>query len=222
MVCIDPVSGKHSSRLRAFPPDGVSVAEELTDIKFVGPATAPVLEAAAVEPADIRERRVSHAELVDAGVNPGVAAKIRREHSLSWSLEGGEDLDRRAEQVRGLQDGEREWVAASANDWAESGSTAQVDDESGETDTEWTRRPWPNQPDDSSDFAAEAEWQERSIPTPISAIEDLDPEQRATLAEAGITSVRRLATCNPVEVAASLDIEESTVREWRAVARELS
>lgn len=222
MVCIDPISGKHSSRFRAFPQDGVSVPEELTDLKFVGPATAPVLEAAAVEPADIRNRRVSHAELVEAGVNPGVAAKIRREHSLSWSLEGGEDLDRRAEQVRGLQDGEREWVAASANDWEDPGSTAPATDERGDSETEWTRRPWPNQPDETTEFAAEAEWRERSIPTPVSAIEDLDREERATLAEAGITSVRRLATCNPVEVAASLDIEESKLREWRAVARDLS
>lgn len=222
MMCINLASGKHSSRFRAFPPDGVSVAEELTDIKFVGPATEPVLEGAGVEPVDIRERRVSHAELVDAGVNPGVAAKIRREHSLSWSLEGGEDFDRRAEQVRGLQDGEREWVAASGGDWEDSDSTTPEKAESGDPDTEWTRRPWPNKPDETSEFDAEAEWRDRSIPTPVSAIEALDREQRASLAEAGITSVRRLATCNPVEVAASLDIEESQVREWRADAREFS
>ena len=196
--------------------------EELTDIKFVGPATAPVLKAAGMEPADIIERRVSHAQLVGAGVNPGVAAKIRREHSLSWSLEGGEDLDRRAEQVRGLQDGEREWVAASAHDWEDSNSTGETDQDNGEGSQNWSRRPWPNQPDADADFEAEAEWRERSIPTPVSAIETLDRAQRNALAEAGITSVRRLATCDTAAVAASLDIEESVVREWQAFARELA
>lgn len=196
--------------------------EELTDIKFVGPATAPVLKAAGVAPADIRKRRVSHAQLVGAGVNPGVAAKIRREHSLSWSLEGGEDLDRRAEQVRGLQDGEREWVAASAHDWEDSNATGQTGRDERDESQGWARRPWPNQPDEDSDFEAEAEWRERSIPTPVSAIETLDRAQRNALAEAGITSVGRLATCDTAEVAASLDIDESVVREWQAAAREMA
>lgn len=214
-------SGKHSSRFRSIPPDGVPVPEELIDLKFVGPATAPVLAAAGVEPTDIRERRVSHAHLIEAGVNPGVAAKIRREHSLSWSLEGGEDLDQRAEQVRGLQDGEREWVAASASDWEDPASTATQGEEQEEEDSDWTRRPWPNKPEQRTEFEAEAEWRDRSIPTPVSAIEHLDQEQLTALAEAGITSVRRLATCNPEAVASSLDIEEATVQEWRAEAREL-
>ncbi|MFW5900532.1 MAG: DUF7409 domain-containing protein [Halodesulfurarchaeum sp.] len=194
----------------------------MTDIKFVGPATAPVLKAAEVAPEDIRKRRISHAQLVEAGVNPGVAAKIRRGHSLSWSLEGGEDLHRRAEQVRGLQDGEREWVAASAHDWEDSNSTGQTDREEPTVSQGWSRRPWPNQPNDDSDFTAEAEWRERSIPTPVSAIETLDRAQRNALAEAGITSVRRLATCDTAAVAASLDIEESLVRDWKAAAREMA
>jgi hypothetical protein len=219
-MCIDE-SGKHSSRFRSIPPDGVPVPEELIDLKFVGPATAPVLTAAGVEPTDIRERRVSHAQLIEAGVNPGVAAKIRREHSLSWSLEGGEDLDQRAEQVRGLQDGEREWVAASASDWEDPASTTTQGEEQEEEESDWTRRPWPNKPEQRTEFEAEAEWRDRSIPTPVSAIEHLDQEQLTALAEAGITSVRRLATCNPEAVASSLDIEEATVQEWRSEAREL-
>jgi len=87
--------------------------ERLRDLRFVGPATAAVLADAGVEPDDVVGKRVSHAQLVEYGVNPGVAARIRREHSLQWSFEGGEDLDQRAEQVRGLQDDERQWVAAS-------------------------------------------------------------------------------------------------------------
>ena len=194
------------------------MAEELIDLKFVGPATQAVLEGAGVEAAAIRERRVSHAQLVEAGVNPGVAAKIRREHSLSWSLEGGEDLDRRADQVRGLKAGEREWDAASATDWEEADPA-----DSGDTDTDassaWERRPWPNQPEAEREFEAEAEWREQSAPTPISAVPDLDGEAESALQEAGITSVRRLASCNPEAVAESLDIEEETVRQWRAAAR---
>jgi hypothetical protein len=195
------------------------VSEELTELAYVGPATAPILRAAGIDPEDIRDRRVSHAQLVDAGVNAGVAAKIRRHHSLSWSLEGGEDLDRRAEQVRGLQDGEREWVARSASDWEEGTEEDRAStDEDDETD--WTRRPWPNGTDESSDFEAEAQWRDRSRPRPLSELDCLDETDREQLAEAGITSVGSLATCNPTTVAASLGIDGETVRRWRAAARD--
>ncbi|MUV61891.1 hypothetical protein GJ634_14895, partial [Halobacterium sp. CBA1126] len=90
--------------------------EALLSLRCVGPATADVLVDAGVDAQDVESKAVSHAELVDVGVNPGVAARIRREHSLQWSFEGGQDLDRRAEQVRGLHDEEREWVAASYGD----------------------------------------------------------------------------------------------------------
>ncbi len=195
------------------------MSEELTDLAYVGPATAPLLAAAGIDPADIRDRRVSHAQLVDVGVNAGVAAKIRRHHSLSWSLEGGEDLDRRAEQVRGLQEGEREWVAQSASDWEE---TTEADPTSTEDDSEpeWTRRPWPNGTDDPSDFEAEAQWRDRSRPRPLSELDCLEERDRERLAEAGITSVGSLATCNPATVAASLGIDAETVRRWRATARD--
>ncbi len=188
---------------------------------FVGPATESVLEAADFEPEDISDRRVSHAQLVDVGVNPGVAAKIRREHSLPWSLAGGEDLDRRAVQVRGLKDGEREWVAASASNWEEENPKTKPPDSSEQKSETWERRPWPNQHDEDSAFQAEAEWRERSSPTPVSALSEVDSEAQSSLAEAGITSVRRLASCNTEEVAASLGIDESTVRDWRESAREM-
>ena len=195
------------------------MAEELTDVTYVGPATAPILEGAGIEPADIRERRVSHAQLVQAGVNPGVAAKIRRHHSLSWSLEGGEDLDRRAEQVRGLQDGEREWVARSASDW-EDGTDSEGETADGNDESDWTRRPWPNGTDETSDFDAEAQWREGSRPTPLSELDLLEDADRERLAEAGITSLGSLATCNPTTVAASLGIPEDEIRAWRSAASE--
>ena len=135
--------------------------EELTDIKFVGPATKAVLKRAGVEPAAIAERRVSHAQLVNFGVNPGVAARIRREHSLSWSLEGGEDLDRRAEQVRGLQDGERAWVAASSADWEDAETPASAGastDERDEVEAEaaWRETEWPNADESREEIDEEA------------------------------------------------------------------
>ena len=87
------------------------------DVRGVGPATAEALAAADIDPEAVAGRRVSYRELLAAGVNPGVAARLRREHSLLWAFEyrpGGPDLACRAEQVRGLTADERAWVAASA------------------------------------------------------------------------------------------------------------
>jgi hypothetical protein len=102
--------------------DGVGASPEPTELKFVGPATAAVIEDASFAAAGIRDREVSFGMLLDAGVNPGVAARIRREHSLPWSFDteaDRSDLNRRSDQVRGLNDGERDWVAASTGDWAD-------------------------------------------------------------------------------------------------------
>ncbi|MGM0371806.1 MAG: DUF7409 domain-containing protein [Halobacteriota archaeon] len=193
--------------------------EELTALTHVGPATGAVLEAAGIEPGDISNRRVSHAQLIDVGVNPGVAARIRREHSLPWSFDGGgEDLDRRAEQVRGLQDGEREWVAASANGWDDSPNEEPSQSPSA-AESGWERRPWPNEPDPETEFEAEAEWRERSRPTPLSVLSELDESALETLAEAGITSVSRLATCDSERVADSLGLETEVIRSWQRAAR---
>ena len=74
--------------------------DELVDLKWIGPATERVLSDADVTADAVREKRVCYRGLVDAGANPGVAAKIRREHSLSWSFEAGDGLDRRSTQVR--------------------------------------------------------------------------------------------------------------------------
>ncbi|MFW5895773.1 MAG: helix-hairpin-helix domain-containing protein [archaeon] len=197
---------------------------DLLDLKFVGPATAAVLEDDGIDAADVAERRVSHARLVEAGVNPGVAAKIRREHSLAWSMSGGEDLDRRAEQVRGLQDDERAWVAASSGSWSEESPTAEVPSTDGRgsaTDGEsaWQADSWPQFDGQQSDDTAEIAWREASSPTPVTALATIDERDAAALGEAGITSVRSLATANPDRVAESLDIDEERVRAWRDAAR---
>lgn len=194
------------------------------DLTFVGPATAAVLEDAGIDAADVAERRVSHARLIDAGVNPGVAAKIRREHSLAWSLSGGEDLDRRAEQVRGLQDDERAWVAASSGSWSEESTANEVPSTDGrgssaDAETAWQDRSWPQTDDGDESETAEIAWREASSPTPVDDLPGIDGAAAANLAEAGITSVRSLATANPERVAESLDLEVEAVREWRDTAR---
>ncbi len=113
--------------------DAESERLEPTELKFVGPATAESLSTASFGPEAIRHKTVSFSMLLDAGVNPGVAARIRREHSLPWSFEteDRQDLDRRSDQIRGLGDGERAWVAASSGDWAE----AETDDDTPDAGT---------------------------------------------------------------------------------------
>ncbi|MFB6133137.1 MAG: helix-hairpin-helix domain-containing protein [Halanaeroarchaeum sp.] len=201
-----------------------NVPDTLQDVKFIGPATADVLEDADVTPGDVVERRVSHAQLIRAGVNAGVAARIRREHSLAWSIEGGEDLDQRAEQVRGLQSGEREWVAASSGSWEDeppTGDAASTDGRGDESDEEslWQLRSWPSEDDATEANSKELAWRKASKPTPVTDLETLGDGDASLLGEAGITSVRRLATANPERVADSLDVDVETVREWREAAR---
>lgn len=103
--------------------DGGRVAntsDDPTRLRYVGPATAAVIERAPFDAADIEHRRVSHRLLIQSGVNPGVAERLRWEYGLLWSFRwfpGGEDLPRRAAKLPGLSLNEREWIAASANGW---------------------------------------------------------------------------------------------------------
>lgn len=322
--------------------DGVGASPEPTELKFVGPATAAVIEDASFAAAGIRDREVSFGMLLDAGVNPGVAARIRREHSLPWSFDteaDRSDLDRRSDQVRGLNDGERDWVAASTGDWADddpdetdteneresqgttpadtidprpegdwpetarpddtddepaettawpetarpettgrgdtadaaTGDTPSADEESPDDVGPWpaTARPGgfasdteaanertdapdtesdPDAPDTESDpdardagttvvagdgtgdrqatadgsgdpVQAETAWRERSAPVPVTELDGVDDETRETLAAAGITSVRSLATADPAAVAAALDLSEDRLATLRETAR---
>lgn len=221
--------------------------ESLRDLQHVGPATADALAAADVTLEDVTGKRVSHAQLVESGVNPGVAARIRREYSLQWSFEGGEDLDRRAEQVRGLKDDERQWVAASYGDdaeadgsgdaaaeeadWQATSSAGSEDstaveqpnatDEATDEDAEaaWREEAWPNGDDGESFERDEAAWREASEPTPVTALEAVDDDAAAMLARAGITSVRSLATAHVGQVADSLGVSSDRVAALRDAAR---
>lgn len=217
--------------------------DALVDLRWIGPATEAVLVDAELTAADIRDRRVSYRLLVDAGVNPGIAAKIRREHSLSWSFEAGDGLDRRSAQVRGLGGDEAAWVAASVGDW-ESDAPAVGDDESGAPDDgdDDAARPeggdreptvdwepagdWPS-PDsddtataDGSGDPVEAGTAWRARPTPLSTLSAVADDAIDPLAEAGITSVRSLATVDPDRVADVLGLDPDRVERWNAAARD--
>lgn len=197
-------------------------APDPTDIKYVGPATAAVLADATFDAAGIRDKSVSFRMLLDAGVNPGVAARIRREHSLSWSFESedADDLRRRSSQIRGLGDAERAWVAAASDDWSDRDLTPDGDDE----EAAWvaasaTDAAASAEADGSGDpVAAESAWRDRSRPTPLSALDGVDEETVGDLAEAGITSVRSLSTADPSEVADALDRDADRVTDLRDAA----
>lgn len=181
--------------------------ETLTDIHFVGPATAEVLADASFDATGIADKTVSYEMLVEAGVNPGVATRLRREHSLHWSFAGDDDsLEQRSSKVRGLQEEERAWVAASSGDW-----------EDAEPETA-------NASADGSGAAAAAEaaWRERSKPDPVSDVPGVDEEIAETLAEGGITSIRSLATADPEHVADSLGLDQEDVEAWWDAARDLA
>ncbi|MXR40846.1 helix-hairpin-helix domain-containing protein [Halobaculum sp. WSA2] len=216
----------------------------------MGPATAAVLADASFGAADVRDKAVSYRMLVDAGVNPGVAARIRREHSLAWSFESeGDDLARRSSQIRGLGDAERAWVAASSGDWqaddadrpdgdeerdgadrdGSDGTGDEVAEEGG--DDAAAERAWVaasaggdtsgTKTDGSGDpVAAESAWRERSPPTPVGDVEGVSEEDAADLAEAGITSARTLAVADPEEIAEALGRDAARVAELRDAADE--
>lgn len=104
-------SGEKQVESRSKPTDETD-PYRLEDLRYIGPATENVLRAAGVTPTDILEKSISYELLIALGVNPGVAGKIRREHSLPWSFErtAGATLRRRATHIRGLGSAERVWI----------------------------------------------------------------------------------------------------------------
>lgn len=197
--------------------------EDPTELLFVGPVSAEALAEADLTAAGIRRKDVSYRQLVDAGINPGVATKIRREHSLPWSLGGSspEDLDRRSNQVRGLQDDERAWVAASAGDW-EATTTADAGGSDPTTAGDWSPSGGEAEADGSGEAeAAEAAWRDRSSPDPVTEVDGVTEGDAEQLAKGGITSVRSLATSNPEKVADVLGLDAEKVEEWRTAASDL-
>ena len=187
--------------------DADDAVADPTTLKFVGPATAGTLREAGYGAAAVRGKRVSYRMLVERGVNPGVATKIRREHSLPWSMGDEEDADLRTRsgQVRGLRDEEREWVAASSGDWADADADGNA---TAEADGSGSSR------------AAEAAWRDRSRPDPVESLDSVPSDAAEKLGSAGITSVRSLATVTPEHVADLLGFDPETVERWRDAAAE--
>lgn len=243
----------------------VPAVETATDLKFVGPATGEAIDGAGFTAEDIVEKTVSYSMLLDAGVNPGVAAKIRRFHSLSWSFETDGDLNRRSQQVRGLQDDERAWVAESGigddteeeqpTDPAETSRSKEADDEaawvenssqeheesadsdgSNDTETDSTEEraevadaeaeassTSSATADGSGDpLAAEAAWRERSKPTPLTEVTGIGENYNNQLAEAGVTSIRSLATASPELLSDVTGIPEHKLQKWHEEASRLA
>ena len=240
-----------------------------TDLKFVGPATGEAIDDAGFSATDIVEKNVSYSMLLEAGVNPGVAAKIRRYHSLSWSFDTNGDLSRRSEQVRGLQDDERAWVAESGlhEDDDETGGerktpeelSTQAAAEDTDEEAEWVANAsaerdtaLPEDGDEAVDepdeeaawvadagtgnetadsatadgsgdpLAAEAAWRERSKPTPLTEISGIGDSYSDQLAEAGVTSVRSLATASPELLSDVTGIPEEQLRSWHHEASRMA
>ncbi|MFW5903481.1 MAG: helix-hairpin-helix domain-containing protein [Halolamina sp.] len=228
-----------------------------TELKFVGPATADAIESAPFSAQAIADKEVSFRMLLDADVNPGVAAKIRRHHSLAWSFDNDGDLDRRSQQVRGLQDDEAAWVASShggdeadadvgvagaaeasaADEPTDDGEAAWVAESSAERESESTDEPATTDvPDEESAWvaasstddatadgsgdplAAEAAWRERSKPTPLTEISGVGEGYAERMGEAGVTSIRSLATASPELLADVTGISEDRIRRWHREA----
>ncbi len=182
-----------------------------TELLFVGPVTAAVLADAPFDARGIADRTVSYRMLLDVGVNPGVAAKIRREHSLHWSFgdTGDADLARRSKSVRGLREEERAWIEASQDGWEHADRDAQsTPDVHAETDGS------------GAADEAEAAWRERSRPIPVADVPGIDARTVETLAAAGITSARSLSTVDPDHVGDALDLDPDLVASWCEAARD--
>ena len=80
----------------------VADAEMLAGLDGVTPVAAAQLTDAGVTASDVTEKRVTYTDLVEAGIEQGVATALRREHSLSWSSTLGDGLDERAESIAQL------------------------------------------------------------------------------------------------------------------------
>jgi hypothetical protein len=159
---------------------------------------AAKLAAAGITAVDVRERAVSYRDVLDAGLDRETATTLRREFSLPFSQRFGDGLDDRSNEVTGLQDGERDWVAASAEDWEEMG-VPEYD-------------PVEREPEDI--------WADHNRPTPVATV--VSDHVAGRLAECGVTSVRQLAIVDASALADVLDVDVMQARTWRFQARELA
>lgn len=209
----------------------------LTDLQFVGEHTAAVCRSAGIRVVDLQNRQISYEQLLEAGVNPGVAAKLRRRYSLSWSFTTSGDVVRRSKHVNGLDEREADWIAQSSGDWlsAIEERRSKIDQAGADrdgtdrdlADPDGTDRATPNGGQSSAadggsavhfgDSAGESRPSRPDPPTPLSSLE-LSPAAIDRLEDAGIASVRRLATIEPDPVAEALGVDRSRIADWRELA----
>ncbi|APX98112.1 hypothetical protein BB347_02720 [Natronorubrum daqingense] len=169
--------------------------------RTITPTERESLEAADIDPAEIREKACSYRMLLDAEVEESTAATLRRRFSLPWSFESDGDLERRSSEVRGLGAAEREWIALSDDEeWQSFEYEHAVESAVGREQP--SERPWPE-------------------PTPVTAVAGVGPDDADALATAGIHSASQLARASAFEVARVLDLQVLHVRTWRHNAREL-
>ncbi|SEW00399.1 hypothetical protein [Natrinema salifodinae] len=167
----------------------------------IGPEEREALAGAGIDPDAVRRKEHSYRLLLDADVDEETADELRRRFSLPWSFDGDGDLERRSNEVRGLGDAEREWIAVSGDeDWQTFEYEHSVPVSVGRERP--SERPYPK-------------------PTPVTAVTGVGPDDADVLAEAGIRSAERLATIDAMTVARLLDLNVLHVRSWRHNAREL-
>ncbi len=188
--------------------DGTDL-DSLETLRFVGPVTAAILEDAGIDAAMIRDKRVSYSRLVKLGVNPGVAAKLRREHSLPWTAGGLDpDLNARSRSVRGLRQGERQWVAQSATtEW----TTTRGESYTVEQQPRKSREQGYGTTIDLATSTGDIE-----SPTVLDGIDDPEADR---LSDAGIKTVRQLTIVNEDALAEALDIDQAVVQRWKTQAQ---
>ena len=80
---------------RASDDDGEGAEDVMrsTDLEFVGKSTGASIDEADFSPRDVAEGRVSYRRLVDAGVNPGVAARVAERYHEGRAGAGGDERD---------------------------------------------------------------------------------------------------------------------------------
>lgn len=170
----------------------------LGDGESLDPKSVERLVEADISIDDLEDKAVSYRDLVDAGVDAGVATDLRRHFSLPWTFELGSDLDERSGSVGALSSREREWVALSDGDWQSNRVESSI-----------------AKPRDGRDV-----WAELDRPTPVTALPGISDDHADRLTEAGVTSIKQLTFLDARVVAEALDVDVKLVRLWRHQARE--
>lgn len=170
----------------------------LRDDESFDPESADRLVEAGVSIDDLENKTVSYRDLVDAGVDAGVATELRRHFSLPWTFELGSDLAERSGAVGALSSHEREWVELSDGDWQETRVESSI-----------------ATPREGRDL-----WEELDRPTPVTALPGISDDHAERLAEAGVTSIKQLTFLDAGFVAEALGFDVRLVRLWRHQARE--